>query len=79
MKVLALDPESDHFLESGLLASAGPSLQYLRLVMSDHGPGSQLWAADFWRAVKACPELIALHLVFQPDVTDPQVASQYGA
>ena len=68
LKVLALDAESAHFLGNGLLASAGPSLQYLQLGIAEHGPGSQLWGVDFWRAVKGCTDLVALNLIFQADI-----------
>ena len=74
LKVLALDAESGHFLANGIIESAGPSLQYLQLGMAEHGPGSQLWGANFWSAVKGCTKLVALNLLFEQDAghTDDQ-------
>lgn len=65
LRALALNLTRAPGLMYGLVESAGASLQHLQLVMADHDLPGQGYGS-FWRAIKACTELVALQLIFAP-------------
>ena len=76
-QVIALDLIRAPNLAKGLVESAGARLQHLQLVADGFGPNREV-LDGFWGTVKACTELAALQLVFQPRgmaPMDQQVAS----
>ena len=66
LQILAMDLTGAPNLAQGLLASAGPCLQHLQLVIAEAGSAGQL-RDGFWSSVRAFPNLAALQLVFLPE------------